>query len=148
MIIYSLCNTCLQPYQLLIESSDIGLIQQIMDETGNTCECPRKCGGRINLVGDPTIEAMSKDIRLKNPLSISGKELYQAVNGLGLPDEVPKSTDTVSAILRAEKINEVSIGEIQERIYLHEIKMTGGITIHLGSGPYGAQILKMTKERI
>jgi hypothetical protein len=147
VILFSLCNTCLQAYQILVETSDIELIKQVASDDGMTCKCPRLCGGRINLVGDDTIEAMSKDPRLREPMNISGKELYQAVNGLGLPDEVPKSIDTVSAILRANKVRDFDLGEVAGKLYLHELRLEGGITLHLSSGPFGAQVLKMTKER-
>lgn len=148
MIIYSLCNTCMQPLQILVETSDIELLKQISSDDGMMTKCPRLCGGTINLVGDATIEAMSKDPRLREPLSITGKELYQAVNGLGLPDEVPKSLDTVSAILRANKLKDFDLNEIAGKLYLHELRLEGGITLHLSSGPFGAQVLKMTKERV
>ncbi len=147
MIINSLCNSCLQPYRILIEISDVELIKQISDENGITCKCPRLCGGRINLIGDPTISLMADDPRLKDPLHITGRELYCAVNGLGLPDEIPKSQDIVFALMKANTVEGISIEETNGRLYLHEINLQNGITIHLGSGAFGAQILKITKKR-
>ena len=65
MIINSLCNSCLQPFRLIIEPADVSLVKEISDEAGETCPCPRMCGGSINLVGDPVIKTMSDDRRLK-----------------------------------------------------------------------------------
>lgn len=147
MIIMSLCNSCLQPYQVLVEPSDIPLIKQIADDTGHTCPCPRLCGGVINLVGDDTINAMVNDRRLKESVRITGKELYQAINGLGLPDEVPASFDTVEAMLRAFPTEKVVMQDVHGKVYLHEIHLKNEVVIHLGSGAHGAQVLKMTKKR-
>lgn len=147
MMIFSLCNTCLQPYTVLVEASDVELIKQIADDMGHTCPCPRLCGGRINLVGDPLISEMTKDRRLKESMTLSGKELYQAVNGLGLPDEIPKTIEVVAAMLKSSPIEHLDVEEQQGKIFLHEILLQNGVTIHLGSGQFGAQVLKMTKER-
>ena len=57
MIILSLCNSCLQPYQLLIQPSDTELVKQIASQDGHLCPCPRLCGGQINLVGSPLISS-------------------------------------------------------------------------------------------
>lgn len=146
MIINSLCNGCFQPFQLLVEPNDVHLVKEIADEAGDTCPCPRLCGGRINLVGDPVIGAMAKDRRLKQPMSITGKQLYQAVNGMGLPDEVPKSGEVVNAILIANNVVKASWEEDPSgNIYLHELTLKNGMVVHLTSGARGAQVLKVTK---
>lgn len=144
MIVRSLCNSCFQPYELLIEASDIDLLKQIADEAGHTAPCPRLCGGRINLVGEPVIDHMRTKFR--ESMNITGKELYQAVNGLGLADEVPKDITSLTSILRANRVVGVDIEEVDNRFYLHELKLEGGVTFHLASGPRGAQVLKVTQE--
>lgn len=145
MIILSLCNTCLQPYQLMIEPGEVALVRQIASEDGLTCPCPRSCKGQINLVGDPTIAAMADDRRLREPLTLTGKQLYQAVQGLGLPDEVPKDTQVLDSLFRANKVLKVDLEEHQGKIYLHEIHFENGMVIHLASGHKGAQILRVDK---
>lgn len=147
MMIYSLCNTCLQPFDLMVEVKDIELIKQVADESGNVCPCPRLCGGSINLVGDVTIDQMAKDPRFKDPIKLSGKELYQAVKGLGLPDEIPKSIEVVAAMLKANPVKDFDLSEVAGKLYLSELRLEGGVVLHLTSGPHGAQVLKMTKER-
>jgi len=146
VIINSLCNSFLQPYQILVETRDIGLLRQIASDDGGMAPCPRLCGGAINLVGDPTITAMTSDPRLKQPMKITGTELYRAVNGAGLPDELPQSRETVEAILKANKVVEVKVEELNGKLYLHEMSLENGLTIHLASGIRGAQVLKVTRE--
>lgn len=146
MIIHSLCNTCFQPYELLVETSDVELLKQVSDELGHTSPCPRLCGGTINLVGDRTITEMTQDRRMRDPLRISGKELYQAINGLGLPDELPLTEDVVDLLLDS-KVVVFSYNEVDGKFYLSEIVFAGGRSMHLTSGPRGAQILKITKVR-
>ena len=145
MIVRSLCNTCFQPYELLLEASDLDLIKQVADEQGHTAPCPRLCGGRINLVGETNIGAMAG--MLKQPLHISGKQLYQAVNGLGLPDELPQSKIGLESLLKANKVVDVVLEEWGGRFYLHELKLENGLVFHLASGAKGAQVLKVTQER-
>ena len=145
MIIQSLCNSCLQPFRLIIEPKEVSLIKEISDDTGTLCPCPRSCGGMINLVGDPTIKEMGCDPRLKTPISISGTQLYQAVKGMGLPDEIPKSGILIDSLLRASPVCKTLTEEYGKDIFLHEITLENGTTIHLTSGCKGAQILKVTK---
>lgn len=146
-MIFSLCNSCLQSFQIMVEVREVELVKQIADEAGITCPCPRLCGGSINLVGDETIAQMSRDPRLRDPLRLSGKELFQAVKGLGLPDEIPRSLEVVSAMLKAHPLEDFELTEEAGKLYLSELHLEGGFTIHLTSGPRGAQILKLTKER-
>ena len=146
MIVNSLCNTCMQAYQILVETRDISLLKQIATEDGTLCKCPRLCGGFINLVGDQTITAMTSDPRLKAPMKITGSELYKAVNGAGLPDEIPQSKETVEAILKANKVVAAKVEDLDGRLYLHEVELEGGLVVHLASGLRGAQVLKVTKE--
>ncbi len=146
MILNSLCNLCFQPYQILIEVSDISLIRQIAVEDGKLAPCPRLCGGFINMQGDETIEQMAKDPRLKNPMSLTGKELYKAVNGAGLPDEVPQSKETIEALLKANKVVSTKLEELNGKYYLHEMVLENGLTLHLAAGLRGAHVIKVTKE--
>lgn len=146
MIIKSLCNSCLQPYELRVDLSEVQLVKEITDDQGISCPCPRLCGGVINLVGDSVIEQMSGDRRLREPLIISGKELYRAVKGIGLPDEIPTKKEVVESLLRKSSIDSVDLEEFNGRIFLHEITLTDGAVIHLGSGLKGSQVLKITKR--
>jgi hypothetical protein len=142
----SLCNKCLQPFQILLEAGDAALIRQIsLEDAGRLCKCPRLCGGKINLVGDPMIAEMGD--KLREPMTLTGKELYAAVNGLGLPDEVEKDPEVIRSLLVANKVVAVDIEVVLGRLYLHELKLDNGFTIHLASGARGSQVLKVTKER-
>lgn len=145
MIINSLCNSCLQPFQILLESGDADLIRQLSEaDEGRMCLCPRLCGGKINLFGDPTISVMAD--KLREPMTLTGKELYKAVNGMGLPDEVPKDVEVVKALLKSNKVADLYLEEINGRLFLHELKLENGYTVHLAAGARGAQVLKVTKE--
>lgn len=145
MIIPSLCNTCLQPYQILVEAHEVPLLKQIATDDGEACPCPRLCGGMISLVRDPVLTTMAEDKRLKTPMAITGVQLYQAVSGLGLPDEVPKDERTVESLLLANKVEKVDIEVQNEKLYLHEIHLSNGTVLHLGAGLKGAQILRVSK---
>jgi hypothetical protein len=143
----AVCNACMQPFVLDLEPEDKPLLAQVTleDPEGMLCRCPRLCGGRINLVPDPTIELMSKSLR--EPLHLTGKELYVAVHGLGLPDEVVRTVETVEAMLKAHKIVGVDLEAVNDAVFLHELKLESGVTIHLSAGARGAQVFKMTKEK-
>ncbi len=147
MIVRSLCNTCFQPYELLIEASDVDLVKQVADESGLLCPCPRLCGGSINLAGEPSIEEMSKDRRLRDPLPLTGKQLYKAVLGAGLPDEIPSSPELVEGLLLSKRVVGVDIGGEDVTVYIRSIRLENGTVIHLSSGQFGAQVQKVTKEQ-
>lgn len=145
MIVQSLCNTCFQPFRIVIQTEEAALVKELLDSDG-LAACPRLCGGKINLNRDPTIAKMSKDRRLRDSLQITGMELYQAVFGMGLPDEIPKSREAVEALLLAHRIKGVDIEVVDGRLYLHEIHL-GGVVLHLAAGARGAHVLKLTKEK-
>lgn len=146
MIICALCNSCLTPFQLMIEPGEVALVKQIASEDGTTCPCPKLCGGAINLVGDPTISAMAADGRMREPYTVTGKQLYQAVLGMGLPAEVPKSFEVVDAMFKANRVVKIDAETHNGKVYIHEIHFENGVIIHLASGTKGAQVLRMTKE--
>lgn len=143
MIVYSVCNSCYQSFNLTIMPGDADLLDQIKDEEGVTCKCPRLCGGRINIV---TIAELSNASR-NQPMTINALELYKAVNGLGLRDEIPKDPLVVDALLRSSKIVKTDMEEAGGKIYLHELTLDNGVVIHLASAGFGACILKVTKEK-
>lgn len=145
MIINSLCSSCLQSFTLIVETAEVPLVKEIASEDGNMCPCPRLCGGTINLTWDPVMKAMATDSRLKQSMNLTGKQLYQAIMGMGLPDEVPRTPDTIDSILRANKVSSTSIEERDGKMYLHELHLENGYVVHLASGLKGAQVLKITK---
>jgi len=143
MIINSVCSTCLQPFKILIQVSDLELVKQISTNEGRTCPCPRLCGGEINLVGEPEL---IEGIRLRDPMELTGLQLFQAVGGLGLADEIPKDTTVIESLFKACKVVSVDLEEVGGNFYLHEIRLEGGVVVHLSSGARGARVLKITKE--
>lgn len=146
-MVHALCQSCLQPYRLMISPEEVPLIRQISENGGHTAPCPRQCGGSINLVGDPAIDALTENARLKDPMTITGTELYRAVNGSGLPDELPKNVETIEAMLVAHKVEGVVIeAAVDGRMYLHELHLANGTAIHLTSGLKGAEVLKITRR--
>jgi hypothetical protein len=145
MIIESLCNSCFQIYELRVEPEDMSLLKMVSNEE-TLCQCPRQCGGSINIVPSNAIKAMSKDARLRPPLPITVKELFKAVHGGGLPDEIPKSFEFSVALFKAHPVKDVSMEQDGEDIYLHEIRFADGSVLHLSAGRRGAKVLKITKE--
>jgi hypothetical protein len=129
----------------MMETADIPLIKDITDEAGELCPCPRKCGGKINIVGEPTISNMVKDRRLRPAMSLTGKQLYQAVLGMGLPDEIVQDPTVLDSLLRSSKVTSVDIQEDNGALFLHELRLENGCVVHLTSGLRGAQVLKITK---
>jgi len=143
MIVNSVCSTCLQPFKILIQVSDVELVKQISTNEGRTCPCPRLCGGEINLVGE---SELMEGIRLRDPVELTGIQLFQAVGGLGLADEIPKDLMVIDSLLKANRVESVDLEEVGGNFYIHEIRLHGGMTVHLASGARGAKVLKITKE--
>lgn len=146
-VVRTFCDVCLQTYELrLTETTDGLLLKQLVPE-GVFCRCPRQCGGSICLVNDEKrLEMMGRD-GMAPPITLTAKELFQAVNGLGLPDEIPKHAIVIDSLLRANRVEEVLLEEHNGRIYLHEMKLSNGTTIHLTAGAKGASVLKVTELR-
>jgi hypothetical protein len=145
MIVRSGCSTCFQTYNLLIQVSDLELVKQVSTDDGRSCPCPRKCGGEINLIGEPLISP--EKFQLREAIELTGLQLFQAIGGMGLPDEVPKSAAVIDSILRANKVMGVDLDEVDGIFYLNELRLDGGIVLHMTAGARGARVLKITKER-
>lgn len=145
MIIKSGCSTCFQTYKLLIQVSDIDLVKQVATNEGRSCPCPRLCGGQINLVGEPLISP--EVFQLRDPIELTGLQLFQALGGLGLPDEIPKDVTVIDSILRTHKVIGADVQEFNGNFYLNELRLEDGIVVHLTSGSRGSRVLKITKER-
>lgn len=143
MIINSVCSTCLQPFRVLVQASDVELVKQVSTNEGRTCPCPRLCGGEINLIGEPEL---LDGIRLRDPVELTGLQLYQAIGGLGLPDEVPKDVTVIDSLFRANRVVGVDVEEFNGNFYLNELRLEGGVVVHMSSGARGARVLKITRE--
>lgn len=137
MISYAECSGCGSSFNLIISAEDIPLIEHI--EKGGEYQCPRLCGSYIK-------PSSGKSNSAKNALTLTGVQLYQASFGMGLPDEVPKDTVVVDSLLKSSRV----VGTVTElksgRVYLHEITLENGTTIHLASGARGSEVLKITKD--
>ena len=146
MIVKSGCSTCFQTYKLLIQVSDLDLVKQVSSDDGQRSACPRLCGGEINLTGEPILPP--EKFQLRDPIELTGRQLYQAINGLGLPDEVPKDVIVIDSILKTHKVVGADVEEFGGNFYLNELRLEGGLTLHLTAGSRGARVLKITKERV
>ena len=145
MITRSICNSCFQQYEILIQASDTALVKEITDNLGLVV-CPRLCGGKIALL-DVGLPPQIGPLRLKAPIRLTGKQLWKAVNGAGLPDELETDPDVVKALLISSKVSRVDVEQHNGNLFIHEIELENGIVLHLSSGLKGAQVLKVTKPR-
>lgn len=138
MRIELMCNSCAQRFSVWVKGEqDKNLINSITKEDG-LITCPRLCGGQVT----------SMDVRapgMKDAMSLTAQELFTAVQGAGLRDELEKNPYVIEALLKAG-IKSVDIETHQDKIYIHEIKVNGS-TIHLTAGIKGAMVLKVTKDK-
>lgn len=147
MIIHSLCNTCFQRYELRIHPGDVNLMKMLTDQDGLGV-CPRLCGGKINLQtpSDEALRALAQHPMLKEPVVLSAQELFKAVKGGGMPDEIPKSMELVVALLKSSPVVGVNAEFDGKDVYLREIALENGTSIHLTAGRLGAHVLKVTRR--
>lgn len=142
-MIHTMCPTCRQSYRLMLSSREHELLQQIASSDGTECDCPRLCGGKIPLVGPTKVD---EAVPPRDPITLSGAELYRAVNGMGMADEIPKNRETVEALIKANRASGVIVEEAGGRFYLHELHLENGLVVHLAAGLRGAEVLKITRE--
>lgn len=144
MIFLTVCNTCFQPYELSIDPGSTALVKELLDES-ETVACPRLCGGRILVSDSEAMAALAKDPRLKLPLRISAEELYKAVKGAGLPDEIPNAPEVVESLLLANAVIGVELASDGKHVGISELRLANKTIIHLTSGRLGAEVLKITR---
>jgi hypothetical protein len=139
VILNTHCDKCFQAFEIDLNSTEVPMLQDLVDEN-KTVSCPRGCGGRVPMSDDENA------LRGRHPIHLSGLSLYQALHGAGLPDEIPCDINVLAALLKANTVINVSVEEHNKKIYLHEIDMSDGSTIHLAAGLKGALVMKITKK--
>jgi hypothetical protein len=139
VILNTHCDKCLQYYELDLSTEEAPLLLDLVD-ANKTVSCPRNCGGRVPLSDD------EGELRPRFPIHLTAKTLFQALHGAGLPEEIPNDMNVLAAMLKANTVTNISVEEYQNRIYLHEIELSDGSTIHLASGAKGAMVMKITKS--
>lgn len=142
-MIFTVCDTCLQPYRLSIGDRESVLLEQIKES--GVVPCPRLCGGYLALDQTKMLGKAAAQKSLKDPLHLTVTELFQALHGHGLPDEIPKDELVVKALLEGSTPLNWVFERDGKNIYLHEIVLKD-VVVHLASGMRGAQILKITKK--
>lgn len=143
MIVRSYCDVCEQPYVVLLEPSDLALMKQISSADGEQVPCPRLCGVYISLTSD----TFKVPATAKMPLQLNGKQLYKAVNGAGLPDEVAVTERHLIKLIIGAEVVAVSTEAVGDEVYLHELHLKNGVVLHLTGGQRGAKVLKATKPK-
>ena len=144
MTFITVCNTCLQPIELRLDPDEVRLVKEMVAED-KTIQCPRLCGGRILMTPSPELSKMVSDSRLRDPVVLTGKELYKALLGAGMPDEIPASPEAVEALLLANKVIGVEVVRDGKSIGITELRLANKTIIHLASGRIGAAVLKITR---
>jgi hypothetical protein len=143
VIFAAICTTCLQRFEIRVAPSERGLLEQLTSDA--LCKCPMSCGGEITM---GSIEEISKAVvgkKLAAPMSLTGTQFYQAVNGLPLPSQVPPDEMVLDALLRTHGVTKTKFETVGSRVYIHELTLSNGVTIHLCAGGRGAQVLKITR---
>jgi hypothetical protein len=143
VIFDALCNSCLQPFVVTVGPDEKQLVQGELDADGH-CACPRLCGGKL-LLGDAA-NKVREGAQLAKPLHLTGTELFQAIHGLGLPDEVTDDPDLVEALLKTNPVTGAKLEQVMGRVFLHELHLANGMVVHLTAGARGAQLLKVTRR--
>lgn len=145
MIIISVCNSCLQCLRLNLTPADKDLLTQIEVAPG-MCKCPREgCTGIINLMPVTEFTHLEGKVALTdNVIELTAKELYAALYGNGLPDEIQRDPTVVEALLKANRVIEAQVEKTSSgSVYLHTITLENGLIIHLGGG-MGPRVVKIT----
>lgn len=139
MILTTSCDRCSCTFRIFMTPEESHLLDQL--EKDGLAECPRLCGGSIQVKTSSDISS------LKEPLTLSLRELYQAVNGYGLPDEIQTDPVVVESLLKSSKVVSVSTELSGKRVILNSLTLDNGSTLHLVSSSRGACVLKITKGK-
>jgi hypothetical protein len=137
-----LCNSCFQRYVLTVRPQERGLLAGYEDK--GLLDCARGCGGKVIFGQDAA--AMAEGAQLAPPLHVTATEYYKALGGMGLPDEVTDDPDLIEALFKAHRVDSVMLELAMGRIFIHEIRLENGMTVHLSAGAKGAQVLKVTRK--
>lgn len=108
--------------------------------------CPRSgCKGTMTLTD--VIE--SKVLPLLEVHDLTPQECFQALKGMGLPEEKQATIDVIVKCLEGKKIVSFEAEPVANspRTVIRSILMEGGVRLYLGSSPQGATVYRIANSR-
>lgn len=81
----------------------------------------------------------------RNVKKLVFKEFYNAVNGMGFPNETVTHKEPVIAMLKACRVVDVDADEVDGRCIVNSITLDNGVTFYLAASGYGAAVFKATR---
>lgn len=108
--------------------------------------CPTSgCGGTMTL----TDTIASVDLEQLKIHDLSPQEAFQALHGMGLPNERECSAELVLETLIGRTVTAVDIQDLRgtNRAAIHSLMLDNGVRLYLGSSPYGAVVYRVAPPR-
>lgn len=135
LVRYYGCKKCGAQFIVPSIDPDIGLLKTRM-------RCPSSCGGTVRLRAET-------NIRMKQPVQqVTALHLYQAVMGVGLPQERRCGPGDVTKVLVGSRIKAIDIVEAPDprRSIVNSITLEDGRVVYLASSTKGATVYRITEE--
>jgi hypothetical protein len=104
--------------------------------------CPRSgCKGTMTL----TDTIASTDLQNLEVHHLNPQEAFQALHGMGLPEERRCNESMVELTLVGQTIKSVELQNLNgsNRTILHSFTLDSGIRVYIGSSPFGALVYRM-----
>lgn len=108
--------------------------------------CPRSgCSGKMTL----TDAIASEDLILLEVHELTPQEVFQALQGMGLPTEKECSESNVRDALEGRTVTAIDVRNLYgtNRSVLNSITLDNGHRIFLGSSPHGAVVYRIATPR-
>ena len=110
--------------------------------------CVRQCGAKMTRIpgGEWETWKSSHDEGILKLYELSMAELFRAMSGFGLPDELQVEPEYVKALLLSNPITDLLLQRSDSgRTVIKRLDLKNGLSIHLASSPRGATVYKITR---
>lgn len=141
------CLTCYMALRLSGEHDEVDhLVGTKSEWYPNRYPCPRSgCGGVMTITDAVDAQVLTMlEIHDLNP-----QEVFQALQGMGLPAERACTEGVVRAALTGRSITSMDLQPLRNtmRSVLHSFTLDDGTRVYLGSSPYGAVVYRVAPPR-
>jgi hypothetical protein len=105
--------------------------------------CPR-CGAQAAGTDEMSLP---RAIHTADIIDLTPIEMFSALSGFGLPDEMPSSVENVSQTLSSSPIKRVVGQNVPgtKRCSIDFVELENGVRIYLGASTHGAVVYRITK---
>lgn len=145
------CDSCLQVIRVQGDPEELCRLIAQNPTWKDRLPCVNSgCSGPLKLLTEDVLALLSNVLEpgLIGVVDLTPREMFQALCGFGLPEEVGQAPEVVVALLRSTSISDVAVRiSPSGRTIIDRLDLSNRLSIHLAASPDGAVAFKITRGK-